>query len=130
MRDRERGSAPSQMQKSSSARKFHFEPPFTSFDHLVGGGEQLVRHGEAERLRRLEIDRQLEFHSLLHRQVGWLLPFENAPGVAADKAKRIGDARSIADQPAIIDKLAQVIACRKRMARCQPDKLIAPTQKE
>ena len=39
------------------------------------------RHGEAERLCRLEIDRQLEFHSLLHRQVGWLLPFENAPSV-------------------------------------------------
>src|SRR5262249_3024649 len=120
MRDRERGSARGQMQKSSSAGKFHFEPPFTSFDHLVGGGEQLVRHGEAERLRRLEIDRQLEFHSLLHRQIGWLLPFKNAPGVAADKAKRIGDARSIADQPAIIDQLAQVIACGSAWRAASP----------
>src|SRR6516165_8365619 len=24
--------------------KFHFEPPFTSFDHLVGSGEQRRRH--------------------------------------------------------------------------------------
>src|SRR4030095_7863866 len=24
--------------------KFHFEPPFTSFDHLVGAGEQRRRH--------------------------------------------------------------------------------------
>ena len=31
------------------------------FDHLVGGGEQRRRHCEAERLRGLEIDRQLEF---------------------------------------------------------------------
>jgi hypothetical protein len=26
------------------------------FDHLVGSGEQLIRNGEAERLRRLEVD--------------------------------------------------------------------------
>jgi ABC-type lipoprotein export system ATPase subunit len=38
-----------QMQKIS-ARKFHFEPPFTSFDDLVGAGEQRRRHIEAERL--------------------------------------------------------------------------------
>jgi hypothetical protein len=35
-----------------------------SFDHLVGAGEQRRWHRNAERLRDLEIDRQLEF--------GWL----------------------------------------------------------
>ena len=30
------------------------------FDHLVGGGEQRLRHGEVERLRGLEIDQKLE----------------------------------------------------------------------
>src|SRR5262249_53269307 len=36
---RQRGSARGEMQKSS-ARKLHFEPHFTSLDHLVGEGEQ------------------------------------------------------------------------------------------
>ena len=38
---RQRGSARGQMQKLSSAGKFHCAPPsrFTSLDHLVGGGE-------------------------------------------------------------------------------------------
>jgi hypothetical protein len=32
----------------------------TLFDHPVGAGEQRVRHGEAERLCRLEVDHQLK----------------------------------------------------------------------
>jgi hypothetical protein len=38
---RQRGSARGQMQKLPTG-KFHFAPPtrFTSFDHLVGAGEQ------------------------------------------------------------------------------------------
>jgi hypothetical protein len=37
------------MQKIS-AGKFHFEPPFTSFDHLIGAREQRRRPIEVERL--------------------------------------------------------------------------------
>jgi putative ABC transport system substrate-binding protein len=32
-----------------------------SFDHIVGAGEDRLRHGEAERLGGLQIDDQLEF---------------------------------------------------------------------
>src|SRR5262249_40156802 len=47
---RQRDSARGQMQKTS-AGKFHSEPPFTSFDHLVGPGQQRRRDFEAKRLR-------------------------------------------------------------------------------
>ena len=49
-----------------------------SFDHLVGAGEQRRWHGDAKRLRGLEVDPQLIFGRVLHRKVGRLLALEDA----------------------------------------------------
>jgi hypothetical protein len=56
-------------------RRTTIEPPestltghsLASFDNLVGAGEDRWRHGEAERLRGLEIEDQLECGRLLDR---------------------------------------------------------------
>ena len=82
---RERGSARGQMQKLSSVGKFHFAPPsrFTSLDHLVGQCQQLVGDFEAERLRGLEVDHELELCRQHNRQITRLLAFEDASGINA-----------------------------------------------
>ena len=59
-------------------------------DHLVGEREQRRRDFEAERLRSLEIDHQLEFARLYHGQVGGLFASQNATDIDAGFAKRIG----------------------------------------
>src|SRR5258706_6145222 len=60
------------------------------FDHLVGASEQGERHGDAERLRRLQVDNQLDLGRLLHRQIGRLFAFQDAARVDAGKAVRFG----------------------------------------
>ncbi len=49
----------------SSRRRAGAQARAVSFDHLVGAGEDRLRHGQAERLGGLEIDDQLEFGRLL-----------------------------------------------------------------
>jgi hypothetical protein len=44
-------------------------PPAVSLDHLVGAGEERWRNVEAERLRCLKVDHQLELGRLLDRQL-------------------------------------------------------------
>ena len=66
-------------QKESNSELIHFDVAVGEsvkllFDHLIGAGEQAIWHVEAERLRSLEIDHELAFCWLLHRQIRRLLP--------------------------------------------------------
>jgi hypothetical protein len=52
-------------------------------DDLVGSHKQRVRHGQAERVRSLEINRQFELGRLLGRQFAGIGPFEDAIDVGS-----------------------------------------------
>jgi len=57
-----------------------------SLNNLVRRGQSGFRNGKAERLGGLEVDGQLDFCDLLHRQVGRLLALENTAGIVAEDA--------------------------------------------
>jgi hypothetical protein len=99
-------------------------------DHLVGEREQRRGNLEAERLRRLQIDDELELGHLQDRQVGWLLAHENAARIGAGLPKHIGKVRSVAHQPAGIDIITHRIARRNRVAHRQHGKLNTPAVEE
>ena len=57
------------------------------FDHLVGAGEDQRRDREAERVRGLEIDDEIEPNRLLDRQVGGARSLQNPINIAGGSAK-------------------------------------------
>src|SRR6266702_1342206 len=77
-----------------------------------------------------QVDDQLEFGWLLHRQVGRLGALANSSGVNADLAIGSREACSIADQAAGRDELAPRIDRRNSMARCERHELLAPAAEE
>src|SRR5947208_11453060 len=80
-----------------------------SFNHLVGHRRDTGGHFEAERLRGLEIDHELELVWKHDGQVSRSVTLENARGVEANLTKCIHDARAVAHQAAGIGEFAAEI---------------------
>jgi len=101
-----------------------------SLDHLVSDGEHARRNGEAERFGSREVDDELEFGRLQHRQVGGLCALEDATAIDADLMKHVRDVGSIAHQPAGFHKFTEPISRRNSVARRQGDKLHAAAEEK
>src|ERR1700730_17592055 len=112
------------MQKIA-AGKFHLEPPFTSFDHLVGALLELQRHIEAERLGGLHIDHQLELDGGLDGKLARLLPLEDAIGIGRRAPKIIGQVNSVGQQAAEFSEETVRIDVRETVASRQQCDLYA-----
>jgi putative ABC transport system substrate-binding protein len=82
-----------------------FEPSLGGkFNHLIRGGQQGFRDGEAERLGGFEID-GARFLWPARPEDQPVSRFENAPGMDASSAVRIAEAAAIANQAASQDEL-------------------------
>src|SRR5262245_61298953 len=97
-----------------------------SFNHLVGGDEQLVGHSEAQHPGSLVIDDQLELARLHDRQLRWLRALENAAGIEADLTERIRYVGSVAHQAADFSYVTVRKYRGERVSRRQVDQLGTP----
>ena len=65
-------------------------------DHLVGGGQQRFRDGEAERLGGFEVDDEFELARLHGRQIGGFFALENTPDIANVLSPNLAGVRPLA----------------------------------
>jgi hypothetical protein len=80
------------MQKLS-AGKFHLGHSLSRqplFDHFIGTREQGRGHGEAQRLRRDQVDDEIELARLLDRKIGWFCPSQDFVRISAVRRNRSG----------------------------------------
>src|SRR5215813_3359507 len=98
---------------------------FTSLDHLVGEGEQLVGNLEAERPRGLQIDHQLIFRWRLHRQIGRPLALEDAIHIAGRTPALVDEIRSVGNQAARVGEATFVVDCGQLVPGCERDDQVA-----
>jgi integrase len=73
-------------------------------DHLVGALLEEPRHVDPERLRRLEIDHELDLGRLLDRDVGGPSALKDAVDVAGKLAEGVADVRPVGQETAYILK--------------------------
>src|SRR6516225_12236401 len=118
------------MQKLSAGKFHFFEPPFTSFDHLIGAQQYRSRHLETKGPRGLEINDEIELAWLLHRKIGRLLALENSACVSSDLVIRGRGVSSVAYQASNSHEIAISVDRRNLMAGRQRDKFIANDNKE
>ena len=83
------------------------------------------RHGEAERLRGLEIDHQFILGGSLHRHVSRLLAFQDAANIIGRKPILFGGIRAIAHQTTSTYKIAEGIDGRQPVLGHKRDDLLA-----
>src|SRR5262249_48140801 len=74
-----------------------------SFDHLVGAGEDAGRKLDTYRLSGVEVNHQLEFRSLLDREVLGLGAFENFYHIVSTAAVHGGEIDAVGHEPARLD---------------------------
>src|SRR3974390_1389037 len=81
------------------------------FDHLVGGGDECLRDGEAERLGGVAINHQRNFGGLLYGEVCRLFAFEDSIDVAGCTSVLVDEIRPVGDQAAAADEQAERAHC-------------------
>src|SRR2546425_8792175 len=82
------------------------------FDDVVRPPQHRRRDRQAERLRRLEVDDQLELRWLLDGQIAGLRTLENLVHVGRGAPEQVSTVRSIGHQAPGIHSLPQWVHCR------------------
>src|SRR5215831_11676847 len=78
----------------------------TLFNNLVGPQQERPRDRQPKRLRRLEVDDQLELRGLLHREFAWLSPIQDLIHIRSGTSPPVCEARPVGHEAASVYELS------------------------
>ena len=87
-----------------------------SFDHLVGAREKRIRHGEAERLRRLQVDNELKLCWRLDGQRIWARTAQDPVDIGRRTPVHVDVVDAISNQSADLGEVAERVYRRRDAA--------------
>ena len=90
-----------------------------SLDHLIGGYQKVLRHGERKRLRGLEVDHELELDWCLNGKLARFRTAQHAINIGRRKPKLIALLISVAQQAAEFSEKTEWIDGRQTVAISQ-----------
>jgi hypothetical protein len=96
-----------------------------SFDHLIGGHEQAGRHGQAERLRRFEVDDRFELGRRLHGKVGGLVAAQDAVDIGRRLPIQVDEVNPVGHETTCYDERTQPSDCWQTVLGRERDDEIA-----
>jgi hypothetical protein len=94
------------------------------FDHLVGDGDELCLHLDAQQRCGLSVDNKLEIARSHDLKIGRLCPLKDFAGVEADLSKNVRIIDATAHQPTSGNCLAIAITSRDTLACRHGGKLV------
>jgi hypothetical protein len=94
-------------------------------DHLVGAGEQRVRHRDPERPRGLQVDHQFEFRRGLDRQLPRIGSAQNSVDVGCRPPEQMRTVDPVGHEATALGEGFERINCRQAIARGQFDDRLA-----
>src|SRR5262252_7076151 len=99
-------------------------------DHFIGAGDEGGWNRDTERLRRLEINDQLEFVRSLNGQVGRFCPFQDAAHIVCRLAIGVGQVAAVAHEASEHRILSPRIAPHHRVMGGERNNALAPAVEE
>src|SRR5215510_12754387 len=92
-------------------------------DHFISSRQDIRWNGQADLLRRFQVDDKLKLRRLLDWEIGWVSTFQDLVHIRSGASGEVVDVRAIAHKPTLFDEFLKVVCRWQPVLYCKFDNL-------